>query len=194
MTKKILTDADGVLLDWESAFHKWMTVKGYNKVVQGTYDLSVAYNLHKDHKHDVVREFNASAWICCLDAFRDSRSGIAKLVELGYRFEVITSLSLDPFAKKLRQQNLDLHFGKTPWENLICLDTGADKDDALEPYKDSGMYWIEDKWENAVLGANLGLKTILIDHPHNSDKHDDRILRVKTWSEIVELVSNDTTR
>ena len=27
--KIILTDADGVLLDWESAFHKWMESHGH---------------------------------------------------------------------------------------------------------------------------------------------------------------------
>ena len=49
----------------------------------------------------------------------------------------------------------------------------------------------EDKWENAVLGADLGLRSILIDHPHNRDKHDDRILRLKTWQEIVEVILSE---
>ena len=30
--KLILTDADGVLLDWEYAFNIWMTEKGYTLV------------------------------------------------------------------------------------------------------------------------------------------------------------------
>ena len=42
-------------------------------------------------------------------------------------------------------------------KNVTCLDTGADKDEAFAPYKDSGMYWIEDKTANAVLGADMGL-------------------------------------
>lgn len=188
MTKRILTDADGVLFNWEEAFHTWMNERGYNKVVHGTYDLAVAYNIHTDYKHDVVREFNASAWMCCLPVLRDARSGVARLVEAGYTFDVITSLSLDPYAKQLRQQNLDSSFGKTPWNSLTCLDTGADKDAALEPYRNSGMVWIEDKWENAVLGADLGLQSIIITHDHNKQHDDPRITRVQTWNEIADLI------
>ena len=188
MAHKILTDADGVLFSWEDAFHTWMKERGYTKVVHGTYDLAVAYNIHNDYKHDVVREFNASAWMCCLEPFRDARSGVARLVEAGYVFDVITSLSLDPYAKKLRQQNLDTHFGTTPWNSLTCLDTGADKDAALEPYRNTGLWWIEDKWENAVLGADLGLRSILITHDHNRMYEDPRIIRVNTWNEIADVI------
>lgn len=186
--KKILTDCDGVLLWWETAFHQWMTEQGYNKVQHGTYDLSVAYDLHRENKHDVVKEFNNSAWICCLEPFRDALSGVARLVEAGYTFDVITSLSTDPYARKLRQQNLDSLFGKKPWHELICLETGGDKDHALEPYRDSGLYWIEDKWENAVLGAEMGLTSILINHPHNQHGHHDMVTRVDNWQEIVSIV------
>ena len=55
------------------------------------------------------------------------------------------------------------------FSELVCLDTGADKDDALERYRDSGLYWIEDKVQNANLGATLGLNSILIEHSHNKD-------------------------
>ena len=189
--KKILTDCDGVLLDWEAAFHTWMKEKGYSKVVDGTYDLSVAYDLPADNKHDIVREFNDSAWMCCLPVLRDARSGVAQLVDSGYGFDVITSLSLDPYAKKLRQQNLDDHFGRDPWLSLICLDTGADKDDALAVYKDSGLWWIEDKPENCDAGLRAGLRPILIDHLHNRWYNNPDVIRVKDWAELVEVVLND---
>ena len=186
--KKILTDVDGVLLDWENSFHNWMHDKGYSKVVQGTYDLGVAYGLPKDNKYDLVREFNDSAWICCLPVLRDARSGVARLVEAGYEFDVITSLSLDPFAKQLRQQNLDNHFGTTPWAELICLDTGADKDDALAAYKNSGLWWVEDKPENCDAGVRAGLRPILIDHLHNRDYTNPAVIRVRNWKELCEVV------
>lgn len=191
MTQRILTDCDGVLLNWEESFHKWMTARGYNKVVHGTYDLAVAYDLHRENKHDVVKEFNNSAWMCCLPQFRDALSGVARLVEAGYVFDVITSMSLDPYSKKLRQQNLDTLFGSASWNSLVCLDTGADKDAALEPYRNTGLWWIEDKWENAVLGADMGLRSIVITHDHNRDQRDDRIIRVNTWNEIADVVTSN---
>ena len=99
---------------------------------------------------------------------------------------------LDPKTKELRQQNLDNVFGKGVFTKLVCLDTGADKDEALEEYRDSGLYWIEDKTINANLGARLGLKTILINHEHNSDDSelDSSVQRVGKWTEIVDIVVN----
>ena len=188
MNKIILTDCDGVLLNWEESFHQWMTQKGYNKVRHATYDLAAAYDLHRENQHDVVREFNASAWMCCLPQFRDSMSGVARLVEAGYRFDVITSLGLDPYAKKLRQQNLDTVFGKTPWNSLTCLDTAADKDAALEPYRNTRMWWIEDLPKNCEAGLKVGLKPILITHDHNRDYYNPDVVRVNNWNEIANII------
>lgn len=189
--KKILTDADGVLFDWESSFHRWMTVKGHKKIKHGLYNLAEVYGILTEEKLNLVREYNESAWICCLPALRDSIEGVSKLSRAGYRFDVITSLSTDLYAKQLRQQNLELHFGKEPWNELICLDTGADKDDALAAYKDSGLWWIEDKPENCEAGLRAGLRPILIDHSYNQDYQNNAVPRVKTWQEICELILND---
>lgn len=186
--KKILTDADGVLFNWESPFHEWMTKKGYYKVKHGIYNLAEVYGILSQEKLNLVREYNESAWICCLPALRDSVEGIATLAKAGYRFDVITSLSLDPYAKRLRQQNLELHFGSEPWNELICLDTGADKDNALAEYKDTGLWWIEDKPENCEAGLRAGLRPILIDHPHNQFYENSAVVRVKTWNEICEVI------
>jgi hypothetical protein len=188
MKNIILTDCDGVILSWETHFHNWMEARGYNKVKNDIYHINEQYDMSRKQSKRVVEEFNNSAWIGWCPALRDARSGIAKLYENGYQFICITSLSLDPYARELRWQNLRTLFGTEPFVDLVCLDTGADKDHALEPYRNSGLWWCEDKSENAILGADLGLKSILVDHSYNRDCVDDRLVRVKTWSEIVELV------
>ena len=88
--KTILTDCDGVLLDWETSFHNWMADNGYKTIVENVYEMEVAYGIAKSECKRLVREFNNSAWMCCLPALRDSRSGVAKLVEAGYTFICIT--------------------------------------------------------------------------------------------------------
>jgi hypothetical protein len=98
---------------------------------------------------------------------------------------------LDPYTKNLRWINFKNIFGNTAFVDLICLDTGGDKDQALGEYKDSGMWWIEDKASNASLGADLGLKSILINHPHNQYHVDNRLLRVDTWGDICQLVARE---
>jgi hypothetical protein len=192
LNKVILTDCDGVLLNWEASFTTWMAQKGYNKIDADEYDVAKSYGLSKAESKPLVRQFNESAWMGYLPALRDARSGIAKLVEAGYEFVCITSLSLDENAKKARVKNLQSIFGKDVFtmENVVCLDTGADKDEALAEYAGLGLYWIEDKTENAKLGVDLGLQSILVNHGHNQDCDNTNIKRVANWAEIVSIVTN----
>lgn len=196
MTNKlILTDSDGVLLDWEWAFSVYMQERGYTLAPgsKTSYSLHLHYNeLEAKDTAAVVKQFNESAAIGFLPALRDSAYYVKRLYEEhGYRFRVITSLSLDKNAKKLREMNLNKLFGDAI-EQVICLDTGADKDDALAPYKDSGLFWIEDKYENAQCGHNLGLRSILVEHGHNFH-YTPAYPVVKNWKEIYEIISNSST-
>jgi FMN phosphatase YigB (HAD superfamily) len=188
ISKIILTDCDGVLLDWETAFHTWMEDKGYTAADKTLYKMNEAYDIEKAESKRLIREFNESVRMLDLPAFRDARSGVARLVEAGYKFVVITSMSLDPMAKKAREINLEAVFGEGVIEGVKTLDTGADKDEALEFYRDSGLYWIEDKDENAIAGANVGLKSILIEHNHNVECNDSRVARCANWKEIADLI------
>lgn len=188
--KLILTDCDGVLLSWEWAFSVWMQERGYT-LTDGhkkTYALHHHYNdLTHDEAKRSIKLFNESAAIGFLPALRDSVFYVKRLYEEhGYKFRVITSLSLDENAIKLREMNLKKAFGDAI-EKVICLDTGADKDEALAPYKGSGAWWIEDKIENADLGHSLGLKTILVEHGHNMHYNPDYPV-VKSWKQIYELI------
>jgi hypothetical protein len=186
--KTILTDCDGVLLAWEGAFHEWMSSKGFTKKEHGTYDISKTFGIPKTLGKKLVKEFNESAWMGFLPAFKDARSGVAKLVEHGWKFIVITSLSLDPKAQMLRISNLKNIFGKNVFIEVICLDTGEDKDAELVKFKDSGLWWIEDKPENAECGLKYGLKPILIEHEHNMNHENKEITYAYDWHEIFNII------
>jgi hypothetical protein len=83
--------------------------------------------------------------------------------------------------------NLEKLFGDTVFEEIVCLDTGADKDEALEKYRGSELIWVEDKVENAEVGKSLGLKSLIMEHGHNMDYMGD-IPIVKNWREIYEII------
>jgi uncharacterized HAD superfamily protein len=189
MNKVILTDVDGVLLDWEYAYDAWMKRHGYDVVVTGDYRMDVKYGLERKESKKLIRMFNESASIRKLPPLRDAIKYVKKLhEEHGYIFHVITSLSNDQYAQHLRTKNLREMFGNTVFEKYVYLDTGADKDEALAVYKDSGCYWIEDKPENAVVGAELGLNSILMTHNHNESFNDDDVTKVMNWKEIYEML------
>lgn len=191
MKKIILTDADGVLLDWEYAFDVWMQQHGFTKVEPLKYNIGRRYNIDPEQGKRLIKMFNESAAIGFLPALRDSMYYVKRLhEEHGYTFHCITSLSHDENAQELRRMNLRKLYGKTAFEKFIFLDTGADKDQVLEQYRDSGLWWIEDKIDNAVVGHRLGLSSLLMEHGHNMEFEHTEIPRVKNWREVYEKIVN----
>jgi len=189
----ILVDADGVILDWEYAFSVWMEEHGFVKTEgsQFIYDIGNRYGIDHEQGRKLIKIFNESAAIGFLPPLRDAMYYVKRLhEEHGYVFHCITSLSLDANAGKLREMNLRKLFGKTAFEKITCLETGADKDQALEPYRDSGCWWVEDKPENAEVGHKLGLRSILVEHGHNMNHVNEQIPVVKNWREIYAIITS----
>ena len=190
----ILTDADGVCLDWEWAFNVYMQEHGFEEVPGSklNYDMSVRYGIPRDQVVKLIRIFNESAAIGFLPAQRDAMYYIKKLHEKhGFVFHCITSLSLNPNAQKLREMNLHKLFGPTAFERIVCLDTGAHKDDALEEYEGTGLLWLEDKVENAETGYKYGLNPLLMVHGHNMHHYHPGVTPVKNWQEIYKYVTGE---
>lgn len=186
--KIILTDIDGVVLDWEEGFSVWMQHHGHDTVegFKEFYDINKRYGVKKEVSKKLVEQFNSSAAIGFLPPLRDAQYYMKLLHEKHkYQFIAVTSLSDDPFAQKLRERNLAKLFGDNTFTEVICLSCGADKDEILielsEKYE--GCYWIEDKVENALVGSSVGFDTLLMEHKYNMhEKGDFRI--VKTWEDI----------
>ncbi|MBT4995857.1 MAG: hypothetical protein HOM88_05235 [Hellea sp.] len=187
--KLILVDCDGVLLDWQYSFYQWMEARGHYAKDIAEYDMGQVFDMSYDKAKEMCEYFNCSAAIGWLSPFRDAKKYVKKLNEdHGYIFHCITSLSTDKYAGKLRMKNLEAVFGKKVFEELICLPCGGDKDSALEAYRDSGCFWVEDKPENAVTGSKFGLESLLIEHPHNKDFSHTDVVNVKNWREIYDLI------
>jgi FMN phosphatase YigB (HAD superfamily) len=192
LSKLILTDCDGVCLDWEWAFNVWMQEHGFEEVADSklSYDMSIRYNISREQVRKLIKVFNESAAIGFLPAMRDSVYYIKRLhEEHGFRFHAITSLSLDPNAQKLREMNIHKLFGPTAFERIVCLDTGADKDEALEEYEGTGCFWVEDKISNAEIGFKMGLKSLLLEHGHNMN-HECPYPIVKNWKQIYHIITD----
>ena len=192
MKKIILTDIDGCVLDWEEGFSVWMEHHGHSKVdgYQFMYTIGDRYGMSYEAGSKMVKQFNESAAIGFLPPLRDAQFFVKKLHEQHqYKFICITSLSLDPYAKYLRERNLKKLMGDA-FIDVICLDTGADKDIILKEYgaKYHGNYWIEDKPENVNWGIDAGLEGILIEHGHNLDYKGSATI-VKNWEDIYNIIT-----
>lgn len=206
LEKVIVTDCDGVLLNWEYAFHVWITRQGYTLKdnSQFSYDVGIRYGLSETEKKFLCKSFNESAAMGFIPPLRDAVHYVQKLHrEHGFIFDCVTSMSTDPNANDLRRMNLRKVFGDTVFQNFIFLDTGADKDEVLEKhYKDTGYIWIEDKLENAVAGMKVGMSPIIMEHGHNmirSHKSQNdpiwqearNIPRFENWKQIYSHIIGD---
>jgi hypothetical protein len=189
--KLILTDCDGVILDWEYAFDSWMRRHNYVKNKTRQYSIAAMYDLSKDEASRLIRMFNESAGIRKLPPLRDAIKYVRKLhEEHGYIFHAITSLSDDVYSQHLRTKNLIEMFGASVFEKYVYLDTGADKYEALYPYRDSGCVWVEDKPENVDVGMSLNLRGMLMAHEHNAS-YAGLAIRVMNWREIYSHIVGD---
>ena len=106
--KKIISDCDGVLLDWAFAFDVWMAEQGYQKLPEADQHFSqtLRYAIDEAEAQNQVSRFNESGSVGYLPAYKDSVEYVTKFADDGYRFEVISSLHMDKYAQKLRTENL----------------------------------------------------------------------------------------
>ena len=198
----ILTDVDGVLLEWEHHFTKWMLQRTlfdergaryhpYRLLPdkENTYEMAERFGLTKTEIRKEIREFNRSAWMGTQRPMLESQTWVKLLAAEGWTFIPITSQTSDIPAQQLRKKRLSELFGEHIFVNYHILGTGADKDSALAEFHNTGLYWVEDKPHNAIAGLKYGLKPILIDHPYNKDFEHPDVIRVSNWKEIHQIVS-----
>lgn len=189
--KLILVDADGVLFDWEWGFDRFVKTRGFEMHPGGEdeYLIHRRYDCDEPTGRALIKDFNESPAIAFLPALRDSVQYVRKLRSEGWHFHCITSLSRLKSAQEFRRSALDREFGEATIEQLTCLGTGSDKDQALEPYRDSGLWWFEDKPENADVGYVMGLRSILMKHGHNAD-HECPYPKVDNWEEAYSIITS----
>ncbi len=197
----ILTDVDGVLLEWEHHFTKWMLQRTlFDKKgsryhpyrlledKENTYEMAERFGVTIPVIRKEIREFNRSAWMGTQRPMPGSQTWVKLLHAEGWTFIPITSQTSDKPAQELRKRRLGELFGEQVFSNYHILGTGADKDSALAEFHNTGLYWIEDKPKNALAGLNYGLKVLLYDRPYNRDFNHPEITRVNNWEQIHEML------
>lgn len=193
--KLIISDVDGCLLNWEDHFHNYMHSHGHKKAHKNPSYWQETYypHLSQDRAREMVYHFNTSAWMLEIPPLRDARTGVAQLVDAGYRFVAVTAMGLDPYAKQVREINLERTFGYDTFIDVIVTDMydPDSKRKSLESLREQygSVPWIEDKPSNAQLGQELGYETYLVNHDYNQDfDAGSEIQRVNSWVEICKFI------
>lgn len=191
MERIILTDCDGVILDWLAAFEPWMLERGLSPVVKGKveemYALDLKYGTTAGEMKRIVHEFNSSELMRELQPYKDSQVVIPRLVDAGFRFVAVTAIG--KHSAEYREENLMNLFGDV-FDEVICLSQRGCKRSVLSRWKNTGLLWIEDDPDNADIGHALGLRGVIVDAAYNR-KTDTPCVRVNEhtpWAEIERLI------
>lgn len=190
MDKVILTDVDGVLLDWELGFRPWIARQGYtfDERCAGNYSINQRYNIPDGKGMALVDKFNHSSDFENLKAIGDSVEYVQRLHNEGWKFVAITTAGEHPWTWPLRRRNLDKVFGEGVIEELYVLPIHGNKGVELTKFTGRGLYWIEDKPSNAELAYKYGLKPLLMSADHNAN-YMGKVPRVNTWEEIYRIIN-----
>ena len=191
----ILSDYDGTLAGWNSAFARYMANLGLPQLpnTDSEYSISVRHNISVKHAMACITEFNEGERIGNIAPFADSQEYVKKLANKGFRFIIVTSISSAPQAKYYRTQNAINLFGDI-FEEINCIELGASKAHILTRWADTGYFWIEDHMRQAEAGHEVGLKTVLIKHPYNAHYKTSMFPVVSyesPWAEIYSMVCDE---
>ncbi len=188
MSKIILSDVDGVLLDWMDRFTGYMVSEGYSiqEDSHNQYDLGTVFNITEKEALEEITKFNDDEWTFgTLQACDGAEEAISILSKLGYSFVAITSCSEKSEVVNLRKANLYNVFGDV-FDEVHCIGVHQDKTETLEKYEQT--FWIEDRFSHALEGLNAGHNAILIDRSWNQNEDHPLITRCHSWAEIVQYI------
>ena len=184
--KYILTDIDGVCLDWSKQFNKFLAYY---------YPDVTLKDPTKDYEHveHIMNDFCRSTWMGWCEPLRDAVEVLTKLKAEGYEVHGCTAMGNDPYAIASRKTNLERFFPNV-FNRLDTtpMDPGVTKEKWLEQYRNKECVWVEDKWINAKAGANMGLKTFLMKHPYNAQHDDVKVTKVDNWQQIYYYIHDGT--
>lgn len=188
MNKTILTDVDGVILDFLGAFEQWVIQQGYDineNAIGHDFDLSLAFKDDVD-AIQVIRDFFNTDMASNLMPLRESNIHLGELNDNGYDFIAITACpNLDDVLEN-RKNNIKNAIG-FDFKQIIGAGFLSGKKDILSRYSPS--VWVEDNLDHAIIGAELGHQVFLIDHPYNQGK--GQFTRVNCWEEIKYTILNN---
>ena len=183
--KKIISDCDGVLLDWCFAFDVWMREQGYVRLpnTDQYFEQAKRYGIPETEALEQVHRFNETGVLGFIPAYKDSVEYVTRFAREGWRFDVITMIGKDKFAHKLRQANLRHLFGDV-FDFIYCAGdfTKPKREILKERYEGKDYIWVEDRIDHALQGAEIGLKTYVMDWPYN--RSETTLPRVSNWKEL----------
>lgn len=181
----LLTDVDGVILDWVKTFGEYAVSRGFTLRMEHpkTWEMTEWFGATTEQIRELISDMNSSAIFESIPAFPDAQKVLPILAEK-YDLVAITSCSSDALTVERRIKNLELIDVK--FKDVHCLDFNVSKKDLLSAYPTT--LWVEDRFEGAESGVETGHKSFLINRSYNLNQFHQKIVKVDSWHQIHSLL------
>lgn len=182
MRKLILTDVDESVLEYCNPFQMYVESKGiktYDRLID-VYTMEAFLRVPHEEARVHIEAF-AELDTDVQPPLPCAKEVLPKLHAAGYDFSAITACGLDPVFRLKRWKGLERTFGFN-WLDCHVVDLRASKGDALALHPPA--VWVEDHFNHAVTGAEMGHRTFLLDKPYNRGNDHPLVTRVNDWHEI----------
>lgn len=170
--RPLILDCDGVLLNWLAGFSAYASHRLGKPLIADdnpSFDLSIWLGVDDKTVGDMIQAYNCGegGFFGNLKPLPGAREALAAAHGAGRKISVVTSCSTLPEVVAARETNLHRVFGNI-FDDIICLDPAVDKSPTLAAMPKGA--WVEDKYENAVTGADLGHDSYVIRYSYNVKK------------------------
>tara|TARA_Y100001934_G_scaffold249578_1_gene311148 strand:+ start:1343 stop:1957 length:615 start_codon:yes stop_codon:yes gene_type:complete len=196
--KIILTDVDGVLLDFSAGFHEYMLQSDfeYNYTEKQDWKIYEQFSWTQDEKRQIMTDYAHSTLFSNIPAMECALDVLKGLKDDGWRFIAITSCMTGSEAQcyettfKNRMDNLQAHFGNI-FEDMHLATWDGGKGEFLSKYDPT--WWVDDHIGHAHTGHEMGHKSVIMNSSMYSDEQNKAKLPVaQSWYCIKELIEKET--
>ena len=179
----LLLDCDDVLLNFLDGFRPFASRRlGRDLHIENLDSFDMSRWLGTDHAGvcALIEDFTHAPDYARLPPFADARPLLETARAAGMVCHVITAATDAPQPRAHRERNIADAFGPLI-SHMHILGLHGNKHDTLSSYPPS--LWIEDNFDNAVMGAQIGHETFVLRKPHNRHLEDKPIPDNMSWAD-----------
>lgn len=197
MKKTLLTDCDGVLLDWLSGIPAFLEDLGMDSShlkerLEGNQFVPIEEIFMSESLEQALArmsQYQTSEYLKSLPVIEAGcELPISRLSE-EYDIIVVTSFSEDKVAHQNREDNLRLRYGDSI-SDLICLPFSANKTDALRDLakKTDARIWLDDQIKHVHHGIEAGLDSYQYTHLMSCGRNTGEVPEVDSWNKVEQIL------
>jgi len=198
MKKTLLTDCDGVLLNWLSGVPAFLEDQGQDSShlkarLEGNQFVPIEELFVADDTDGALARlgaYHSSDHLKSLPVMEPGSEASLKRLSDEYEIIVVTSFSEDPIAQQNRADNLELRYGDSI-SDLVCLAPFADKTEALRKLARSrdAYIWLDDQIKHVYHGHNAGIPSYQFSYGMACGQNTGEVPELASWAEVEEIMA-----